>query len=162
MKSAGLAITVWFMLLFVFDGDSHVLAADWSKVTVSDGTNRHVFTVELAVTMQQQQRGMMYRQNLAPNAGMLFVYKNADDRSYWMRNVVIPLDIIFIGPDGKVINIVARAEPQTDTPRLSEAPAIAVLEIYGGRAEELGITAGYQVDHPAIRLAIGRAADAAR
>ncbi len=147
-----------FILLAVVTVGNSVSAADWTKVTVISGQTRHVFSVELAISPEEQTRGLMYRDFLAPNEGMVFIYKKASPRSFWMRNVPIALDIIFIGLDGHIINVVANAEPQTDTPRASASPALMVLELMGGRAAELGIQAGDLVDHPAIKLAQKRAA----
>ena len=110
-------------------------------ITTADGTT-HEFTVELALTRAEQQRGMMERQSLAPDRGMLFVYEEADYRSFWMKNTYIPLDIIFVGGDGRILSIEADAVPLTLDPYMSYEPALLVLELKGGRAAELGIAPG--------------------
>lgn len=115
-------------------------------VSKSDGSNLG-FDVELAISDEQRSKGLMYRTELAPDKGMLFIFKDDRPRRFWMRNTYIPLDIIFLRPDGSIINIVANAEPRTETGRFSSGPAKAVLEIPGGRAEELGIKAGDIVRH---------------
>ena len=105
------------------------------------------FQVELALTNKQRQQGLMYRTELAPDKGMLFIFPTERMQSFWMRNTYIPLDIIFLRADGSVVNIVANAAPETDTPRPSTGPAKAVFEIAGGRAAELGIAPGDIVRH---------------
>lgn len=108
------------------------------------------FQVELALTAADQQRGLMFREEMAEDAGMLFVFDVVRPASFWMRNTLIPLDMLFIAPDGTILNIVERAEPETDTPRRSAGPVRAVLEINGGLAGLLGIAAGDRVRHAAF------------
>jgi uncharacterized protein len=115
-------------------------------VSTASGTE-YVFEVELALTDKQRGLGLMYRTELAPNKGMLFIFKDKRQMAFWMHNVEIPLDIIFLNPDGSILNIVANAAPHTDTQRLSKGPAKAVFEIIGGRAAELGLMPGDVVRH---------------
>ncbi len=144
----GWAIGAFFLSLFllVLGASSHA-RADMGSVRVESAGGAHDFSVELALTPPAQARGLMFRKELAPDKGMLFVFPEADMRSFWMKNTLIPLDIIFIRENGKIINIVENAEPQTLTPRKSLAPAVAVLEIAGGRARALGIKPGDMVRH---------------
>ena len=107
----------------------------------------HKFIVELATTYEQQAMGMMYRTKIDPDKGMFFVYTEAERRSYWMKNVSIPLDIIYIRSDGRISNIIRNAKPHDGTPRYSRGKVLAVLEIAGGRARELGIRPGDKVLH---------------
>ena len=90
---------------------------------------------------------MMYRTNLDPDKGMFFIYSEPDRRAYWMRNCLIYLDIIYIREDGRIANIIRNAAPRDETPRPSRGPVLAVLEIAGGRAKELGIKPGDRVVH---------------
>ncbi|WP_234026329.1 DUF192 domain-containing protein [Qipengyuania thermophila] len=115
-------------------------------LTVTSATGTHRFRVEVARTPAQQQRGLMERTSLAPDEGMIFPYNPPAMQSFWMRNTPLSLDIIFIGPDGRIINIAAQTQPLSDTPVLSDAPASLVLEIRGGRAAELGIRPGDRVE----------------
>lgn len=138
------------MALFAVTGTVAVNAFSPLVVEQENGVKRE-FQVELALTDDQRQKGLMYRRELAPNNGMLFIFPDVRSRSFWMRNTYIPLDIIFLKPDGSIINIVSNATPETDTPRSSSGPAKAVLEIAGGRAEELGIKAGDVVRHALLR-----------
>jgi len=123
------------------------LATDEVKVETRSGVT-HSFDTEMALTVTQQASGMMLRKSIGPNQAMLFVYSEPARRQFWMRNTLIPLDIIFIREDGRIVNIIRSAAPQTDDPRKSRGPAIGVLEIAGGRAKELGIRPGDRIIHP--------------
>jgi len=95
--------------------------------------------------MEQQQKGLMFRTKMGPDEGMLFPSDTPALRSFWMKNTVIPLDIVFIGADHMISNIAANAVPYSLDPIPSSGPAIAVLELNGGRAAELGFTPGARV-----------------
>jgi uncharacterized membrane protein (UPF0127 family) len=114
-------------------------------LTVTADGRVHNFRVELAQSAQDQARGLMFRTQMGANEGMLFPYDPPRVLSFWMKNTVIPLDLIFIGPDRRVINVAANATPYSEDQIWSEAPAIAVLELNGGRAAELGIAPGASV-----------------
>lgn len=114
-------------------------------LTVSQDGKEHRFRVEVAKTEAEQAQGLMFRTEMGPDEGMLFPTERPQARSFWMKNTVIPLDLIFVGPDGLVINIAANAVPYSLDPIPSAGPAIAVLELNGGRAAELGITPGARV-----------------
>ena len=106
----------------------------------------HTFRVELARTAEEQAKGLMFRTAMGPDEGMIFPMAPPRGASFWMRNTVIPLDLIFVGPDGKILNIAANAIPYDETPLVSAGPVKAVLELNGGRAKELGIAAGDRVE----------------
>ena len=106
------------------------------------GGKRHRFAVEVARTSEQQAHGLMLRSTMGADEGMIFPNDPPQLRSFWMHDTVIPLDIIFIGPDHKVVNIAADAVPYSETPIPSLAPVIAVLELNGGRAAKLGMEPG--------------------
>jgi uncharacterized membrane protein (UPF0127 family) len=116
----------------------------------SAGGKTHRFTVELAITPQQQMQGLMFRRQMAADAGMLFVYQRPEPAAFWMRNTYIPLDMIFIGPDGRILNIAERTVPQTDTPVPSAGPVMGVLELNGGATSRLGIKPGDRVRHSSL------------
>lgn len=113
------------------------------KVRSSTGT--HAFRVEVATTQQEQAKGLMFRTHLGPDEGMVFVNEPPRRASFWMRNTVIPLDIIFIGTDHRILNIAANAVPYDESPLSSTGVTSGVLELNGGRAAELGIKAGDKV-----------------
>lgn len=114
-------------------------------LTVTTGGRSHAFRVEVARSPQDQARGLMFRTAMGADEGMLFPYDPPRIASFWMRNTVIPLDLIFIGPDRRVINVAANAAPYSEESIRSDAPAVAVLELNGGRAAELGIGPGAEV-----------------
>ncbi len=114
-------------------------------VVVSTGENAHEFRAELADTKELQAKGLMHRTELGSDEAMLFPNEQPTARSFWMKNTPIPLDIIFVGLDGRITNIAAMTEPYSEEPVYSVGSVSAVLEIAGGRAEELGIEAGDQV-----------------
>ncbi|HEY6047498.1 MAG TPA: DUF192 domain-containing protein [Sphingomicrobium sp.] len=110
-------------------------------LTIRSGSAVHNFTVEVAGTPEQQERGLMFVRSLPADKGMIFPYNPPQDVAFWMKNTLIPLDIIYIRADGTIIRI-ANAKPLDETPLPSGEPAAAVLEIRGGRAAELGIKPG--------------------
>ena len=105
------------------------------------------FTAEIAATPDQLQRGLMWRETLAPDAAMLFQYQPPRLASIWMENTLISLDILYINSEGRIVKIAANAQPGSRRSLSSDFPIAAVLEIAGGRAEELGIRPGDIVRH---------------
>ena len=145
-----------FFLLFAvpvsavsFFGGSEAQApqTDQVKIRTQNGEEL-VFNVELAVTPQQQQQGLMFRTELADDAGMLFVFDKIAKRSFWMKDTYIPLDILFLTIDGQIHHIHHRARPQQETLITAELPSKAVLEIRGGQVGKLDIKKGDIVLHP--------------
>lgn len=112
-------------------------------IETSKGTRR--FFVELAEDDAERARGLMHRRSMQQEFGMLFVFERDRMQSFWMRNTLIPLDIIFIRADGVVDSIVENAEPLSETPRPSTGPAKYVLELEGGAAQFYGIAPGQKV-----------------
>ena len=111
-------------------------------LTIDTGDAVHTFRVEIAATPEDQSRGLMFRTELGPDEGMLFPSEPPQARSFWMKNTPLPLDIIFIGTDGRVINIARETTPYSTDSVASEGTTSAVLELIGGRAAELGIEPG--------------------
>ena len=120
-------------------------SAKLDTVEILTMRGRVKFTVELAVTKAEQERGLMFRKALAPDRGMLFPYKPPQRAAFWMKNTLIPLDIIYIAPDGRVLSIARNAVPHDLTPIPSGGVIGGVLEIAGGRAAQLGILPGDRV-----------------
>jgi uncharacterized membrane protein (UPF0127 family) len=110
-------------------------------LTIKSKTGVHHFTVEVAATPEQQERGLMFRKSIAGDRGMIFPYEPAQEVAFWMKNTLIPLDIIFIRSDGTIARI-TNAEAMDLTPLPSGEPVAGVLEIRAGRAGELGIKEG--------------------
>ena len=115
------------------------------RLCIDTGTAILPFTVELAETPEQQERGLMFRTELADDKGMLFPFPRERVASFWMKNTVIPLDLIFVRRDGTIESIAADAVPYDTSPRASGAPVIAVLELRGGLAAAKGIEPGDKV-----------------
>ena len=103
--------------------------------------------VEFADTPRTREVGLMCRRDLAPDRGMLFDFKASQDVAFWMRNTLIPLDMLFITADGRVLSIARNAQPLDETPIPAGGKVRAVLEIPGGRAAELGVLPGDRVLH---------------
>lgn len=108
-------------------------------LTITQGSTVHRFTVEVAATEDQQSRGLMYRNELAPDRGMIFPFLQPKYASFWMRNTLIPLDLFFVRADGTIDRIAENAVPHDETPIASGGEVSAVLELAGGSAARLGI-----------------------
>lgn len=108
------------------------------------------FTVEIADDAVERAQGLMFRESLPRSAGMLFVYEHPQSASFWMRNTLIPLDIIFMDPAGRVRNVHANARPRDETPIPGGDGILAVLEINGGLAARLGIAEGSVMRSPLL------------
>ncbi len=105
----------------------------------------HKYRVEIAVTGEQIRIGMMFRKYIEENTGMLFAFKGEAERNFWMKNTLIPLDLLFIKSDGTISHIHHMAEEESLKPISSNGKVSAVLEIAGGEAEILGINVGDHV-----------------
>jgi len=116
------------------------------RLTIASNGKKNPFTVEVARSTEEQAQGLMYRSSLAADRGMIFPFDTPRQASFWMKNTLIPLDMIFIRADGSIANIEANTVPLSLQPVYSGGDVAAVLEIAGGRSAELGITAGDKVD----------------
>jgi uncharacterized membrane protein (UPF0127 family) len=101
----------------------------------------HPLKVELALTEPQRMQGLMYREKMGADEGMLFVFDTAEYQSMWMKNTLIPLSVAFLGPDGAILNIVDM-EPQTLNPHISAGPALYAIETNKGWFAAHGLKAG--------------------
>ena len=119
-----------------------------AELTIVSAGGPHKFAVELATTPAQMEQGLMFRQRLAADAGMLFDYRAPAMASMWMKNTLIPLDMLFVDDRGRIINIHERAVPGSLDPIAAAAPARAVIELNGGTAARLGIRPGDRVVFP--------------
>jgi uncharacterized membrane protein (UPF0127 family) len=116
-------------------------------LTVVSKDAKHVFQIERAITLEQQARGMMFRESMDPDSGMLFEFDEPKIATIWMKNTPLPLDIIFVRSNGKILKIEHMAQPYKLRSASSEAIVAAVLELQGGRSKELGIMPGDLVQH---------------
>lgn len=115
------------------------------------------FHVEVADDGDERATGLMYRTSMPKSAGMLFVYERPQSVAFWMRNTLIPLDMIFLDATGRVRRVHSDAVPHDETPIPGGAPDILmVLEINGGLARAMGITAGSELRHPSVPVSAAR------
>ena len=117
-------------------------------VVVHTDKGRFVFTTEVAATSQHRTRGLMFRQRLPKDHGMLFYYGEPRPVAMWMKNTRISLDMVFISADGKVTNIVKATKPMSLDTIPSKGPVAAVLEVVAGTADRIGLKPGDKIDHP--------------
>lgn len=115
-------------------------------LTVTGARGRHAFRVEVARTSAEQAQGLMFRAKMDPDEGMIFPMSPPRNAAFWMKNTVLPLDIIFVGPDRRILNIAANTVPYSLDQVPSAGPVSAVLELNGGRAAALGIAPGDRVE----------------
>lgn len=102
--------------------------------------------IQLAKTEQERSRGLMYKKSISDDQGMLFIFNDMQERTFWMKNTFIPLDMIFIDDQGVVRNILDNVPPLTTAPRNSEIPVKYVLEVAGGSSKKLAIEVGSKLD----------------
>jgi uncharacterized membrane protein (UPF0127 family) len=123
-------------------------AAGNGTLVLKTDSGPHSFTIELATTPGERALGLMYRRALPADAGMLFLYDQPQPLSMWMRNTILPLDMIFIGANGKVHRIESHTEPFSTQLISSEGDVQGVLEVNAGTAEAIRLKAGDEVVYP--------------
>jgi uncharacterized protein len=125
--------------------------ADPHTLEIVTRTGVHVFSVELAVTDEARARGLMFRRELPDGKGMLFDFGRDQEVAMWMKNTLIPLDMMFISAGGRIVRIAENTEPMSTRIIPSGGPVRAVLEVIGGTAKKYGIAADDRVAHPWFR-----------
>lgn len=120
------------------------------RVVLQTAKGDYTFTVEIADNDAERQKGLMFRQKLGDDEGMLFDFHEERQVAFWMQNTFIPLDMIFVAADGTVRNVHANARPQDPTSIPSEGPVRFVLEIPGGRAAEIGLEPGDKLENARV------------
>jgi hypothetical protein len=144
-----LILSVTLLLISPRPGHSQELAAQQLQpLEIATRTGVHVFAVELAVTPEQQAKGLMFRRELPEGRGMLFDFQKEQPASFWMKNTYIPLDMIFIRANGRILRVAENTVPLSEALVSSGGPVRAVLEVIAGTAKKLGIAAGDRVAHP--------------
>ncbi|GJE19179.1 DUF192 domain-containing protein [Methylobacterium marchantiae] len=146
----GAALHALLILLFVVTGFGGALAQDAAKVEPLEITGkggRHSFSVEVMRDDESRSRGLMFRRSMAPEHGMLFDFQKVERVAMWMKNTYLPLDMLFIRPDGSIARVAANTEPLSTKVIPSGEPVLAVLELNAGTTARLGIKAGDRVEH---------------
>ena len=118
-----------------------------SELVILSATGPHAFMVEVADTPQERARGLMFRRTLGADRGMLFDYRHVQPAAMWMKNTTLPLDMLFIAEDGRVVNIAQNTVPGSLDTIASHAPVRAVLEVNAGTVARLGIAPDDRVVH---------------
>lgn len=130
---------------------AHAVAAEISfertPLTIDSGSDQFEFEVEIATTAEQRRRGLMFRDSLEDDHGMLFDFERTAPVTMWMRNTYLSLDMLFIDADGRIHRIVTDTQPLSDAVIGSDGPVRAVLELRAGVSAELGIEPGDYVIH---------------
>ncbi|WFE87767.1 DUF192 domain-containing protein [Roseibium porphyridii] len=150
------SVVLSFLLLFTATGLSPATAQDevaplpTETLVVRSGDKEHTFTVEVASTDRQRARGLMFREEMATDHGMLFVFEGEGDRFFWMKNTPLPLDIIYIDAKGWIVSIAADTTPFSEAVIPSREPAKYVLELNAGISAELGLEPGDGVSSPSM------------
>lgn len=122
-------------------------ALDRGQVVLHDAYGgAHLVEVEIADTPASRTRGMMWRTSVPQGTGMLFIFPEEQVQQFWMRNTLVPLDMLFVNRNSQVVGIVAQAEPQTLDRRSVGQPSLYVLEVAGGWAEKAGVVPGARVE----------------
>ncbi len=119
-------------------------------IRTKDG-REYKFKIEIMDNPEKRARGMMFRQEIDPDFGMLFDFFEERQVAFWMQNTFVPLDMIFIGADGEIKNIFVNARPLDTSPIPSDGPVRFVLEVAGNRTLELGIAKGDRLEHPRVQ-----------
>jgi uncharacterized membrane protein (UPF0127 family) len=117
-------------------------ATGTGTLVIKTASGDHNFNIEVATTQQEQALGLMFRRSLPENAGMLFLYDPPQPAAMWMKNTLIPLDMVFIAPDGRVLRIESNTEPLSTAVIPSEGDISAVLELNAGEADKIGLRRG--------------------
>ena len=148
MRPFGWIAVILFGLLVIA---APALAAGQQTLEIATKTGVHVFAVEIADNDAERAKGLMYRKELPEGQGMLFDFHREQEVSFWMQNTYIPLDMIFIRGDGRILRVAENAEPQSERLVPSNGPVRGVLEVIAGTARKLGIAPGDRVAHPIFK-----------
>ncbi|MBB3971731.1 DUF192 domain-containing protein [Hansschlegelia beijingensis] len=125
-------------------------AAALEKLTFETATGPHTFMVEVAVTPEEREVGLMYRRSMPADHGMLFDFGKSDEIAMWMQNTYLSLDMVFVTADGRVRRVERATQPLSTRVIPSEGPVRYVVELVAGAAERIGLKPGDRVVHPRI------------
>ena len=138
------------MLALALFAQASAIATGTGTLVLKTETGDHNFNIEVATTREEKALGLMFRRSLPENAGMLFVYERPQPAAMWMKNTLIPLDMVFIAPDGSVLRIETNTEPFSTAVIPSEGAVSAVLELNAGQAGKIRLKRGDKVVYPGL------------
>jgi uncharacterized membrane protein (UPF0127 family) len=141
-------VLVGTLALAVLGSPGALSAVELEPLEIVSKSGVHTFGVEMAATPEEQAKGLMYRRELPEGQGMLFDFHREQPAAFWMKNTYIPLDMIFIRGDGRILRIAEHTVPLSEALVRSGGPVRAVLEVVAGTAQKLGIAPGDRVAHP--------------
>ena len=150
MKKALVLLGILFATATMAAAQDNVEPIDFGPMetlVIESKDGSHTFNIEVADTLKEQARGLMYRETMPEDQGMLFEFEEPKIATIWMKNTPLPLDILFVRSNGKILKIEHLAKPYSLRSASSEAVVAAVVELNGGRARELGIMPGDVVKH---------------
>ncbi len=136
------------------DGQAMILPVDPTPLVAVTKSGERPFSIEVADTEAEREAGLMFREDMADDHGMLFVFDQTRDVNFWMKNTPMPLDLIFVGQDGR-IRAIKQGEPQSEAIVSPGAPVRFVLELKAGTAARDGIADGDLLRHPEISATSG-------
>ncbi len=142
-KHRGLAA----LLILVVAATAARAAGGLEKLSLVTASGPHPFAVEVMRTEPEREKGLMFRRSLAADRGMLFDFGKVEPVMMWMRNTYIPLDMVFIGPDGRVVSTAQNAEPLSERIIPSNGAVLSVLEVNAGTVAKLGVQPGDRVEN---------------
>jgi uncharacterized membrane protein (UPF0127 family) len=148
MRAFSIAVLALFAVLVAVGPASRAAP---QTLEIASKTGVHAFVIEIADNADARARGLMFRKELPEGQGMLFDFKREQDVSFWMENTYIPLDMIFIRGDGRILRIAENTEPLSQRTIPSGGPVLAVLEVIGGTSRKLGIEPGDRVAFPIFK-----------
>jgi uncharacterized membrane protein (UPF0127 family) len=140
-----------FILIGLLVAVGPVRPAGLQTLEIASKTGVHIFSVEVVDNDADRAKGLMFRKDLPEGKGMLFDFKHEQDVSFWMENTYIPLDMLFIRGDGRILRIAENTEPLSTRMIPSGGPVLAVLEVIGGTARKLGLAPGDRVASPLFK-----------
>ena len=152
-RRAGVRYALIALALAALAGPAAAASCSDDRVSFRGNWGQAQFTVEIADDPQERGRGLMFREEMPKSSGMLFIYERPQAATFWMKNTLIPLDMIFLDATGTVRHVHHEAIPGDLTPIAGGDGILMVVEINGGLARRLGIDAGTQMQHPSIDAA---------
>lgn len=145
------ALCIFPLALLLAAAPAPAIEARLEQLELVTATGRHVFQIEVARTSDERARGLMYRRSMPQDRGMLFDFHAENIVMMWMKNTYIPLDMIFVSRNGRVVSVAEKTEPMSERVISSGQPAYAVIELNAGVAGKIAVAVGDAVRHPVFR-----------